>query len=216
MRRKEKRKRVHLDFYETPPWATRLLIEAVRQGTDEDFEWKGDALEPCSGNGAIARVLGSSGLRVLTNDIDPRRQTDLHLDAREPELYRAAAAALYGRSALRTRLDWVVTNPPFSVAFPILRQSLAHARIGVAFLLRLSFLEPTRERGWLLDERPPDFLLVLPRISFDGDGNTDSVTYAWFVWYADPELAAELPRGIRIIPHRTATPKEQAALPLVL
>jgi hypothetical protein len=34
---------------------------------------------------------------------------------------------------------------------------------------------------WLA-EHPPTKLIVLPRISFTGDGKTDSVTCAWYVW----------------------------------
>jgi hypothetical protein len=52
-------------------------------------------------------------------------------------------------------------------------------------LLRLSFLEPTRERGPWLAANPPDLVIVLPRISFTGDGKTDSVTCAWMIWDKD-------------------------------
>ena len=40
-------------------------------------------------------------------------------------------------------------------------------------------------RGAWLAAYPPTTLIVLPRISFTGDGNTDSATCAWFVWDRD-------------------------------
>jgi hypothetical protein len=49
-------------------------------------------------------------------------------------------------------------------------------------LLRLSYLEPTEDRGAWLNSHPPTDLIVLPRISFTGNGKTDSVTCAWIVW----------------------------------
>jgi hypothetical protein len=60
--------------------------------------------------------------------------------------------------------------------------------------LRLSYLEPVRNRGAWLAAHPPTGLIVLPRISFTGDGQTDTVTCAWMVW-------DKLARGtIRVIP----------------
>ena len=38
------------------------------------------------------------------------------------------------------------------------------------------------DRGAWLNEHPPTTLIVLPRISFTGNGKTDSVTCAWMVW----------------------------------
>ena len=56
----------------------------------------------------------------------------------------------------------------------------------MAFLLRLSFLEPTLTRREFLRANPPKRVIVLPRISFTGDGRTDSVTCAWLIWTTGP------------------------------
>jgi hypothetical protein len=152
------------DFYPTPAWATRVLLEHVNV-----FGW---VSEPCVGAGDISDVLRACHGRirkVWTNDIDTTRAADEHADAR-------TAQSLYGWS------DWVVSNPPFSDAMEITRLAVEHARVGVAMLLRLSFLEPTEDRGQWLEDHPPTHLIVCPRISFTGDGKTDSVTTAWFVW----------------------------------
>jgi len=63
---------------------------------------------------------------------------------------------------------------------------IAHAFMledgGLAFLLRLSWLEPTAARQDFLNQYPPKRLIVLPRHDFRGSGQTDSVTSAWMVW----------------------------------
>jgi hypothetical protein len=78
--------------------------------------------------------------------------------------------------------DWIVNNPPFSCAPQIIPLAFQHARVGIAMLLRLSFLEPVENRGTWLNQYPPTHLIVLPRISFTGNRKTDSVTCAWMVW----------------------------------
>ena len=75
-----------------------------------------------------------------------------------------------------------MSNPPFGAAPRIVPLAVEHAVAGVAMLLRLSYLEPCENRSQWLSEHPPTRLIVLPRISFTGDGRTDSVTCGWFVW----------------------------------
>jgi hypothetical protein len=69
---------------------------------------------------------------------------------------------------------------------PILENAYRAAHVGVAFLLRLSFLEPTNGRAaWLqAHEAELSHLLIFgsPRPSFTDDGRTDSATVAWMVW----------------------------------
>jgi hypothetical protein len=70
--------------------------------------------------------------------------------------------------------------------------------IGVVLLLRLSFLEPTDQRGDWLAENPPDMQIVLPRWSYKENGKTDSVTTAWMVWLRNNSVRFEKP--ILIVP----------------
>lgn len=160
MRRKD-------DFYPTPGAATRALLSRIRIAAGTTV------LECCAGAQDITRELRGAGLQVVTNDTDGR--SDLALDATREDCWRS-----FPRTA------WVITNPPFNRAAEIvrlaheftLRQSLG----GVAMLLRLSFLEPCDNRGDWLSLHPPTDVIVLPRISFTGDGRTDNVTCAWLVW----------------------------------
>ena len=151
----------------------------------------GHILEPCVGRGHLVEALRKRGRGFLTtNDIDPEVDAHFTLDVSRPFEHANIG-----------RVDWVVTNPPFSKAFEILKQMLPLAHEGVALLLRLSFLEPTYERGAWLAKHPPDLLVVTPRFSFTGDGKTDSVTTAWYVWYTGPVYSG-MHTGIRVWPKK--------------
>lgn len=153
--------RRNLDQYYTPHSAVLALL-------DRYPHLQGTILECCSGELAIANALRQRGT-VLTNDLDPLATADRHEDASVPDFWS-------GQS-----VDWVVTNPPFSCCSPIIVGAFRAARKGIAMLLRLSYLEPCKDRAEFLAEHPPS-LIVLPRISFTGDGKTDNVTCAWMVW----------------------------------
>lgn len=157
-----RRKRRANDFYPTPAHATEALLRYVVIA--------GTVLECCSGQDDITSVLKRKGLNVTTNDIDPAMPADTHEDATKDPFW----ADKYP--------DWVISNPPFSVAPPIVERAYSAARWGSAMLLRLSYLEPCKNRAEWLSAHKPTHLIVLPRISFTGDGKTDNVTCAWFVW----------------------------------
>jgi hypothetical protein len=141
------------------------------------------AFEPCAGAGQLARPLRVVFSEVFTNDIDKQYGTDFSFDATDSREWRNVP-----------RIDWVITNPPFSEALPIIENALTHAKIGVAMLLRLSFLEPTstknkrllypRSTFWESATDQLRFLVPIgsPRPSFSTNGKTDSVTTAWYVW----------------------------------
>jgi hypothetical protein len=186
-----------LDLYNTPDWATRELLKRVA-GID------GHIFECCVGDGRMAKVLGEhlqirtaldagrSARRVgqvnrtlTTNDINRKHKATLHRDATDP---KAWAKHFPG-------CDWIITNPPFNVCPKIIPLAYEHARTGIAFLLRLSYLEPCGNRYKFLVEHPPNVMLVTPRISFKTVvsvnpktgkrtiSRTDNMTTAWFVWY---------------------------------
>lgn len=144
-----------MDFYETGASAVRALLSRYRL--------MGPILEPCAGDGAIARPLMDAGYHVTTNDLDTERDAHTHYDAAK---------------MIACAVDTVVSNPPFSLAYEIL-ENFRPQNVDVVLLCRLSFLEPTKKRRLLV---PPKAMIVLPRYSFTGDGRTDSVTCAWMLW----------------------------------
>lgn len=155
--------RRHLDQYFTPASAT----EELQKQIDFSGSW---VLECCNGDGGISSVLRTRATK--TNDIDERLESDYCLDASLPESWKAFPQGAH----------WVVSNPPVNQAAQIVPLAYDYATVGIAMLLRLSFLEPVKNRGTWLNEHPPTSMIILPRISFTGNGKTDSVTCAWMIW----------------------------------
>jgi hypothetical protein len=161
------------DFYPTPEWATLELLKHV--------SIRGTVFECCVGDGAIARPLATDRSFVYTGDIDPQWNPQVLGDANDREFWESASRLIEADMDI-PGIDWIVTNPPFNEASTIVPIAYNRAEKGIAMLLRLSFLEPVEARGAWLTEHPPTCLIILPRISFTGDGKTDSVTCAWMVW----------------------------------
>jgi hypothetical protein len=166
-----------LEKYYTRPDAVRHLLDRLP-------ELRGDVLfDPTSGDGRMAQALVQAGRARMAylNDIDEAAPGCTHLSALDPRLWE-----------LYQGIDLVVTNPPFSIAGEIAARALAKARVAVALLVRVTWLEacgpspraPGGERRWLA-RQPPSDLIVLPRSSFTGNGSTDSATCAWAVWRRD-------------------------------
>lgn len=174
-----------MDFYETSQEAVDALVKHYLGST---FKKGVQILEPCCGDGAIVAALNAHGyMDVLTSDVDEYREAQGRHDARFHNW-----TGPHGISGPHL----VVTNPPFNQAFDILK-NLNHQVGAVALLLRLTFLEPTKERGEWLSKNPPQKVIVLPRYSFTGDGKTDSVTCAWMIWdrfFPDPAGVVIVPR----------------------
>lgn len=155
------------DAYYTPDAVAVAIVRGLRllRGTV--------VLEPSAGGGAFVRALVEAGAIVTTIDIDPAAAG----------LGQGHAAAVCDFLRYRRRHSWIVGNPPFNDAEAHVRHALSLADGGVAFLLRLAFLESTK-RAALWREHPPARVDVLSRRpSFTG-GGTDSAAYAVFRWEA--------------------------------
>lgn len=167
------------DFYPTThEGATMGLL------TEAPIRFSGTCFECCSGRHHMANVLRASRMfeHVYTNDIVPTLEADFHEDARDILAWRDVFP----------RVDWVITNPPFSHALAIVKLAIVFARRGVAFYLPINFFEPTtkdrdltQRRGNFLKSTPPTGYMPMTRISHTEDGNTDSKTCAWFTWEKD-------------------------------
>lgn len=165
--------RHEFDRYDSPHWFVTHL--------PKHLNLTGRVGEPCKGGGNISSLLPYFGKvsSVWTNDIDSRVEADFNLDAADDRAWEHFPPS-----------DWIVTNPPFNCALPILQNAYNHAKVGVVFFLRLTFIEPTEQRAWWLFEHPRYLDLIYPRFKFrkDKEGKdwqTDSVPIAAFVWRKD-------------------------------
>lgn len=182
------------DYYATPEWMTRALLRRLCGGW-----WIGGrVIEPAVGDGAIVRAVSAvhKDVEWMTNDIVQRdpMMPDFLLDARN----RGSWQTFLAKDGIGT----CITNPPFDVSFDIAEHAYEHVEHGLALLLRLSWLEPTEDRGPWLKAHPPTGLIVMPRHDFRGNGKTDSVTSAWFIWEKSGFGAFSKLRGIDIVTKR--------------
>ena len=158
--------RVENDFYPTPWKITQALINQVKI--------QGAVFEPCAGHGAISDIFEEmEGVDVWASDLTYK-----------PACPRDATTQIFWEHW--GKHNWVVTNPPFNCAVEILQHSWSYSTVGCAFLLRLSFLEPTSNRAEMLKAMADHLRYVIPvspRPKFRRDvSGSDSVTCAWFVW----------------------------------
>jgi len=179
--------RIEGDKYYTPDWMTKVLLK-YHSIDPTKFEKvngiytrkKYEIFDPCAGDHAIGRVLEEKlGRKVIHNDPDEKAaDQDYNYDMTSHEHWE--------QMVNNHEIGWVITNPPWtpSICEPIVEFANSVAKIGVAMLLRLSYLEPTKTRGRWLSECPPTALIVMPRFSFRGRGS-DTMTAAWFIWRTD-------------------------------
>lgn len=160
------------DYYPTPPELLLPLLDRL------PLYGSVRVLEPCAGRAlSLARELEAHGHQVITGDVDPLTEVDVHGDLREHDWSQHGA-------------NICITNPPYLTpdgmhAADVVRHMLCHVD-RAAFLLRLSFLEPCDNRVDLVCEGGGlAKVIIMPRVSFRGGYATDSMTTAWMLWECD-------------------------------
>lgn len=191
--RAQKRKRVSDglpwqddELFPTPPWATRALTEIVLPRLH--VRALGLVGEPCAGLSHMADVLREGDCDVLASDKNVYALAGGNT-TRDFDVYAhdfLADSVEYRRALLGDDPDWIITNPPFSVAATMARKALSIARAGVAFLLRIQWLE-SLERYRLFSEHPPSLVAPFVERVAMCEGGWDprcstATGYAWFVW----------------------------------
>lgn len=180
-----------LDFFPTPPWATRALIEHViglAGGGNLSSVW-----EPACGAGHMARPLAECFDRVEASDVADRG-------------YGRVADFLWPDSNPSLPVDWIITNPPFALAEEFVLRAVRVARVGVAMLARTNFFESEGRyrsifgpNGRRLAIYAP-FAERVPMVKGRVDPKASTATaYAWFVWEVS-ELQSLNPPIVKVIP----------------
>jgi hypothetical protein len=159
------------DYYPTPQWCTRRLLEALELPA-------GRWLEPGAGEGHIIRAVDEARGDVEWTACELRAECRESLRVLVPEV--RCPHDFVEHRAPASGFDVVICNPPFSLACEFVERSLPLGEWVVMFL-RLNFLGSAR-RNSFFRARMPDVYVVPDRPSFTADGKTDSVEYAWFVW----------------------------------
>lgn len=162
------------DFFATPLWAVRRLLEACPLPA-------GAWLEPGAGSGNIIRAVNARRSDVRWTAIEKRPEEERHLRGL-PNVERVVIADYLSIRTSR-RFDVAITNPPFVLAQEFIEKSLTLA-VHVVMLLRLNFLA-SGKRAEFMRAHPPDVYVLPNRPSFTPNGRTDSIEYAWMHWRSD-------------------------------
>ncbi len=168
--------------FPTWPWAGRAVGELIRKfDSGSTTVW-----EPASNRGFLAHGLEPAFGRVLRSE-----KYDYEVHVGPPPV----AFDFLSSGAAPFQADWIVTNPPFGPVAAFTRAALDRARVGVAMLVRMAFLE-TEGREILL-YGPQGHTLWSPFVErlplVEGRlGTTTAAAYAWILWVLDPALRARI------------------------
>lgn len=160
----------HLDFYPTPLWATRALCVWLR-ARDSAFSDRA-AWDPACGEHDMVRPLREFFASVHASDIAPHKGGHEIADFLWPTERRA---------------DFIITNPPFSLAENFALKALVRSNCGAALLVRTAFLEGIGRYERLFSLTPPSDILqftqrvVMHHGKLSQHGST-ATAYCWVVW----------------------------------
>jgi hypothetical protein len=167
-------KKDSLDYFPTPPWATRALFHSIIKPMGM-IHYSDRVLEPACGGGHMVKVLQEYFDKVESCDIadygQDRIQDFLAMD------YSQVIGAY----------DWIITNPPFNLAEEFVRKALPMTRKLVAIFARTQFMEGIGRYERLFKPNPPTIIaqfcervpIVKGRLSATASTAT---SYAWFIW----------------------------------
>lgn len=168
--------RLKWDYYITPQYAIKdFLGEFIYH---EDLNENMSILDPCAGGDAVHEmsyptVLNKMGFKFVST-----------CDIREDS--RAKAKHDYLNLELSSKMDMIITNPPFDQSIPIIEKAINDVRDGgfVVMLQRLNFLGGItyKKEFWDRVGLPKYIFVHRKRMSFTEDGKTDSIEYAHYVW----------------------------------
>lgn len=152
------------DFYSTPLWATKALMERER--------FVGRVLEPACGNGSMSKVIEEYN-SVDSFDINDWGYGTTKVNFLEHEW---------------NNIDNIITNPPFIIASEFLLKSLSITNKKVAFFVRLQFLSSSFRYEEIYSKYLPKKILVFSnrvRMGLLEEKKKGMVDYCWIIWDKD-------------------------------
>ena len=189
-----------LDFFPTPPWATRALLQRVFPVLSIGTTHCRSVWEPACGEGHMSEVLREGFPHIYATDIHD------YGTSYQDRLYDFLGDD-YAPSVKPGRYDWIITNPPFGDnAAEFVLRALDYARYGVAMFVRSQWaVEGIGRYESLFRDRPPNlFCPFVERVNlckgrWEPDGST-LTSYSWLVWCpsgAEYERVFRIPPGCR-------------------
>lgn len=186
-----------LDWFPTPPWATRAGIEALSASLPADAPMLSEmaALDPCCGDGAMARPMAEYFRFVAATDVFDYGWGHEVRDFAMP--WPALDAAPWA--------DVILMNPPFRLGLEFIHAALRRSRVACAALVRTAFLESEARWSRLYRGHPPtvvaQFCERVPMLRGRLDRGARSATaYCWLIWVHGAPTAPRLhwiPPGTR-------------------
>ena len=168
--------RTKWDYYVTPKYAIRDFLENFTQQIT--LEKNALILDPCAGGSktedmSYPKVLKEFGFNnIKTIDIREDSMADTKND--------------YMKCVIAFPPKMIITNPPFDKSIEIIQKALDDVEDGgyVVMLQRLNFMGGKTYKKVFWDEVGlPQYIFVhRARMGFTGDGKTDSIEYAHYVW----------------------------------
>lgn len=184
-----------LDYFPTPPWATRAMMAHMSGWIcGDETIW-----EPACGEGHMAAVLAETNPTTPT-DIFPYGFGDVFdFTSGEPQ---------------EGKFDWIITNPPFKLSSEFAELGIERARLGVILLVRVQWLASEKRYRLFSRHRPSHVLVGSCRIPMhkgrwvpDGSTATD---YCWVAWVKDASSKSTIIDWIRPDAKRVFTKSDDA------
>ncbi len=153
------------DFYPTPPDVTKVLMKrlALPAGTKI---W-----EPACGRGDMSEVLIKCGMNVVSTDLNDRG-------------YASGTAGVdFLTQPAPLGCEWIITNPPFSLASGFVERCLTH-QLPFALLLKSQYWHAA-SRLQLFMRHPPAAVFPLtwrPDFLEGRKGGSPNMECLWTVW----------------------------------
>lgn len=181
-----------LDFFPTPPWAVRAGIELIQEVDASMREASGALIsDPACGAGHMSHVQADTfgDVGVQASDVFDYGWGHEVGDFLSPSWREGRIAP-----------DWIMTNPPFSVALDFALLALQRAERGVALLLRSAFAEGVERHRRLFEPHPPlieaAFCERVPMVEGRWDPEASTATsYSWFIWTIEGDFNTGLTLG---------------------
>lgn len=149
-------RRSEVDFYPTPPEVTEALLRAI--GLRNRVVW-----EPACGEGDMAEVIRKHGNHVIATDIQ-KGQDFLTMPFQQ--------------------CDWIITNPPFSLAEQFIRKAAEH-EVPFAMLLKSQYWHAAKRVSLFLDIPPSHVLPLAWRPDFlfkKREKGSPLMDVIWCIW----------------------------------